>query len=487
MSDNFSEHNNPNINPEDGYPTSKELFDDFCDFGAEGKFELIDSQLIVGNSIVGSRLLLRQILQGWGASAAVALAPLEKWVEALAAAYGLSNYQPTSNIIERLDYLESVIQHELYEPENLIAGYRGDDENRHNDVRSQLSTALWQVAELVGGRGFGRDFVMRLGNNGFTPDVMFCTNNSNRNQLYSWYLFGAAELVIEIVRPGHEYADRIKKRDFYAEKGVLEYWIIDAKTQQTEFFNLNEGIYQARGLDADNCYRSSSIPGLVFHPEQLWYEDNWYRSSLEQKIFTLEVPKQPYQRISGIKDGLGWGRLAFAPDLQLTPTPISFEEYICWAPQAKFEFWHGKPQIGGEIGIRNLIGMLLMTFGLRSSIKVLPPLAWISAIKQRFLLEQQDSERKAQWWKLAHQAANILCSDFNIERIAVIRDLTSSKPLNYWSNITLFVWDIPNHQGYKIYQALSNLSKQPEIRVMDEGDYLTVDDENAIARGFVDI
>jgi hypothetical protein len=56
------------------------------------------------------------------------------------------------------------------------------------------------------------------------------------------------------------------------------------------------------------------------------------------------------------------------------------------------------------------------------------------------LWEQQDSERKAQWWQLAHQTAKLLRSEFNIKRIAVIGDLTDSKPLNYWSNITLFVW-----------------------------------------------
>ena len=257
MSDDFAEHENQNINPEDGYPTTRELFDDFCDYGAEGKLELIDSQLIVGNSIVGSRLLLRHILQGWGAGAAVALAPLDKWVEALAAAYALVNHQP-SNIIESLDYLESVIKiRELYQPESLIEGYRGD-ENNHNEIRQELSTGLWRIAQLIGGRSFSRDFVMRLGNNGLTPDVMFFTNNSTRNQLHSWYLSGAAELVIEIVRPGHEYADRVIKRDFYAAAGVMEYWIIDGKTQQTEFFNLNEGIYLPRGVDADNCYRPST-------------------------------------------------------------------------------------------------------------------------------------------------------------------------------------------------------------------------------------
>lgn len=49
------------------------LFGDFCRRGTESKLELIDGKLIVGNSIVGSRLLLRQILQGWGAEAAVAI------------------------------------------------------------------------------------------------------------------------------------------------------------------------------------------------------------------------------------------------------------------------------------------------------------------------------------------------------------------------------------------------------------------------------
>jgi hypothetical protein len=38
---------------------------------------------------------------------------------------------------------------------------------------------------------------------------------------------------------------------------------------------------------------------------------------------------------------------------------------------------------------------LLMTFGLTSSIRVLPPKAWVSAIIERFLLEQQDDQRKA--------------------------------------------------------------------------------------------
>lgn len=92
-----------------------------------------------------------------------------------------------------------------------------------------------------------RDFVMRLGNNGFTPDLLFFTGKE-RNQLFSWYLGGAAELVVEILRLGHKYADRVVKRDYYAAAGVPEYWIIDSKAQLIEFWRLHDGVYQQQFL-----------------------------------------------------------------------------------------------------------------------------------------------------------------------------------------------------------------------------------------------
>ena len=63
------------------------LFNEFIDAGPEAKLELIESKLIVGNTLVGSRLLLKQILTGWGARAAIALAPRQQWLEALRLTY----------------------------------------------------------------------------------------------------------------------------------------------------------------------------------------------------------------------------------------------------------------------------------------------------------------------------------------------------------------------------------------------------------------
>ena len=69
------------------YPTTKELFESFSHCRPAGKLELIEGRLIVGNTIVGSRLLLCQILQGWTADAAIAFAPIETWIEALKRVY----------------------------------------------------------------------------------------------------------------------------------------------------------------------------------------------------------------------------------------------------------------------------------------------------------------------------------------------------------------------------------------------------------------
>ena len=67
----------------------RESFDYFVQSSPEGKIELINGQLVVGNSLMGSRLLLDHILRGWGADAATAFSSVDSWIEALCAAYSL--------------------------------------------------------------------------------------------------------------------------------------------------------------------------------------------------------------------------------------------------------------------------------------------------------------------------------------------------------------------------------------------------------------
>ncbi|MBE9146594.1 Uma2 family endonuclease [Planktothrix mougeotii] len=201
------------------------LFNEFIDAGPEAKLELIESKLIVGNTLVGSRLLLKQILTGWGARAAIALAPIEQWLEALRLTYN-APIPPELDSIETIATpLQTWAASYPYQPEDLLPGSRGE-ENHHNPIRSYISHAFWEIAKTLGGQSLSRDFVMRLGNNGFTPDILLFLGLP-RNTLREYYLEGPAEMVLEVLRPGHEYADRIIKRDYYAAGGVPEYVIVN--------------------------------------------------------------------------------------------------------------------------------------------------------------------------------------------------------------------------------------------------------------------
>ena len=460
-----------------------DLFDDFCYRGTEGKLELIDGKLIVGNTIVGSRLLLRQMLQGWEAEAAVALAPISLWIDALAASLELNRLEINQDDLHgTVLNLKATATAKEYQAEDLTGGY-GKNNYAHNSLRQKIATALWRIGASLGGTVLGRDFVMRLGDNGFTPDLSFIADK-HLSQLRAYYLDGAADLVIEVILPGHSYADKVAKKAYYLAGGVTEYWIIDPKTEQIEFWRNLNGQFHQQQPEPDGCYRPNNIPGLVFMSQRLWQE-----SRFDPELFRLEVePSGERLQIDYDENGLGWGELLFQPDIQLEPTPISFEQYICWSPEAKFEFFEGKPDIGGKTGIRNLIGMLLMTFGLTSSLKVLSLTVWCDTLLNRLNLEQQDEERKTKWWQKARSAATILRASFNPSQIAVIGDLTKPEPLDYWSEITLAVWGLSDDKQYEIYTSLREMGEDVPLSVIDvERGFLTCEQKSELESSLVEI
>ena len=147
------------------------LFEEYLEWQPRTKIELVDGQLIVGNSLSGSRLLCSQILQGWGAASAVALASESLWWEALTIAFGA----PTVPNIDAMDAdtLRSWASEVNFTPEisQLIAC--------KNRKRTSLRQVLYYALFSLGRRGhqlgqsMGGGFVNRLGNNGFMPDILF--------------------------------------------------------------------------------------------------------------------------------------------------------------------------------------------------------------------------------------------------------------------------------------------------------------------------
>src|SRR5438067_9880562 len=61
---------------------AKDKFDQWIVDMPESKLELLDGRFCVGNG-AGNLQLLRHLLEGWGAGAALPMAPSERWWQAL--------------------------------------------------------------------------------------------------------------------------------------------------------------------------------------------------------------------------------------------------------------------------------------------------------------------------------------------------------------------------------------------------------------------
>ncbi len=337
----------------------------------------------------------------------------------------------------------------------------------HHEAFSQLMVGLSLATREGDGVGLSlQRFVMRLGDNAYIPDLQ-CFRRDRLHHLQTYYFDGPADLVIEVTLPGAETQDTLVKRRRYAAGGVPEYWIVDPASRTWTFLRLVGDQYETQPLDADGRYRPLSMPGLACDPARLWSSlDRSARRELDTGIFIVEPERMVLGPRTKANDQetwtWDWRPLMLPIDEQ--PTPMSFEQYLVWCPEAKFELLDGKPYIGGWEGTRNVLGMLLMTFGLTEAVTLLHPREWVAALLAEEHARLSDAGRRDAWWSVARQAAALLRERFGVSRVAVIGDLLRSEPLGYWSELTLVVWDLPKHE-HGIYQALDALGSEPRIEV----------------------
>jgi Uma2 family endonuclease len=437
-----------------------EDFDAFVNSIPESKLELIDGQLIVGNGLIATKLLLREILKGWSIAAGLALIDRQLCWQALQQLYPEAPFATDDHHHTQVQAWAT--QFTGYHPEDLSAGGEGED-CRHHWIRQFLSDQIRTASHQVGGLTLGRDFVMRLGENGFTPDISFFFGPP-LNRLHEYYLEGPAELVIEVTRPTHVTQDREVKRRYYEAGGVPEYWIIDPQQQQIEFLRLINGRYQPQQPASNGHYRWDSIPSLVFFPAQLWKTPTPQQRSWELSVF--EVLYREESRIVHEESGLQYGDVPFQPRVALEPVPISFIEFISWCPEAKIEGGQDRLEVGDT---RHFLGLALMTVGILETVKLLPPRDWVNALIEADEKERNEATRKAEWWQIARQAAVYLREKFGAERVAVMGDLVKPQPLNYWSTIDLIGWGMADREAnWELYQQFED----PRVYVVSPDDYL---------------
>ena len=468
------------------------LMDEYLAWSPGSRIELVDGQLVVGDSLTHSRLLLSQILRGWGVDAVVALAPELLWWEALSYTFG-------APAVAHFDELNSAaMQHWgaqlAFEPE--IPQHHGNWRWPYSELRQALRLAMFSLGRRDAklGQSLGGGFVNRLGQHGFMPDILFYRGSHNR--LYEYYLDGPAEVIVEFIQPGCEDYIYKVKRSHYQAAGVPEFWIIDSACQQIELFRLVEGCYQQQIPDAAGGYAVKSVPGLTFFPHKLWLDRDEHGYPPEETWFEVAADAPRLNRIPSVGEGVDWSRGLLKLPTALEPVALAFEDYIYWCPEAKFEFANGRPDIGGWEGIKGLTGMLLMTFGLMDVVKLAHPQAWVAALLQ-VRAEANDPDRQAKWWKLARETATFLRHHYNISRIAVVGDLVATEPLNFWSELVLVVWGLsengaaPSKTRWERYTSphsiVHQLSEQPRIRLVDASRELTSAEVQLLQKGLVEL
>jgi Uma2 family endonuclease len=85
------------------------------------------------------------------------------------------------------------------------------------------------------------------------------------------YLFGAPDLVIEIISPTSVVRDRVTKKDLYEAHGVREYWLVDPANRDIEVFVLDNDRYRLDNYAlGTGPVRSVLLPGLEVQAETIF-------------------------------------------------------------------------------------------------------------------------------------------------------------------------------------------------------------------------
>jgi Uma2 family endonuclease len=93
------------------------------------------------------------------------------------------------------------------------------------------------------------------------PDVLFVSKA--RQSIVHNQVWGAPDLVVEVLSPGTEQYDRREKVAFYRRYGVRECWLVDLRQLHIAVVDLTVDPPAERIAGAGHCLRSAVLPDLI--------------------------------------------------------------------------------------------------------------------------------------------------------------------------------------------------------------------------------
>jgi Putative restriction endonuclease len=434
------------------------------------RLELIDGKFTAGLSLDGSKRLLKCLLESWGGVAALSLTDsLEVWVEALNLAYEAKFRLSVDEIAEgssdKIDSL-SVAEPLMPPPTDDFHAYR---------LTQELEMAFFRWG---GCHSSGRDFVCKLGQNAVTPCCSLALYESVRSNLTNEYHDGPPEIMVEFFHTDWDLSKHLK---VYFEGKVPEIWLFNVDTGQVIILTPGFDEYQLQRELSHGQIASVAIPSLCLELAPNWNKELTGRFSNESGVFKLQSP--PFERIPQKlpRGEVRWDSLEFKPLIELTPVRLTFDEFYAWTGEAKYESYGSGLVVGSPIGSRNVLGQLLMTFGLIDVCKIMPPKFWREAIGDRLLQLRNQSLIREKMMSDARRSAHFLRDQFGLKKIGLAGELAKNDILGSWSRISLILFE--EAADHQIYQALRREIEDDSIQFFFDGDdYLPLEVEKTLDR-----
>ena len=92
----------------------------------------------------------------------------------------------------------------------------------------------------------------------------------------------------------------------------------------------------------------------------------------------------------------------------------------------------------------------------------------VQVIETRYQAEKDKNEqRREAAWQVARQAARLLRQEFGADRVVVFGSLVHESWFNRWSDIDLAAWGIPLDRFFSAVAAITGLSSEFKIDLVD--------------------
>ncbi|MBE0479245.1 Uma2 family endonuclease [Candidatus Aerophobetes bacterium] len=142
----------------------------------------------------------------------------------------------------------------------------------HQKVSRNLEFAIWSyVKENNLGEVFDAPIdVVFSSVNVVQPDIVFISKDRLKI-LEERGIFGAPDLVVEIISPGTSELDVKLKKQLYQRFGVREYWIVYPEEKKVEVFKLKGGSFKGEGTFLkEDTLAPELFPGLKINLNEIF-------------------------------------------------------------------------------------------------------------------------------------------------------------------------------------------------------------------------